>query len=295
MPTRIIRDGFLGSDKVTALNEKPTAESLYIRLLLVADDYGRYYATPTRIARACWPNREDVAGKAIEPLLQRLESVGLVELYSVGGRDYLQISNSQQRTRRESMFPAKNGLNPSAPQTAANGGGLPQTAADGGEPRRIAALDGDVDGDVDEDGDEYKRAERVGAVDVEAPKNDPDEGVIDERDMTVPALIKQYTANADLRNDLKSFVTMRKGMRRPVTVRAMRGLLKKLDELAQTDESRREVVREAEMKAWLSFYPVGGSGPGGATRAAQDTTFSLQRKNGYDSIQSDFDGLDGTG
>jgi hypothetical protein len=103
MPNRIIREGFLDSDAISNAGE--AAEVLFTRLLLVADDYGRFDGRVTVICRRCWPN----GGPNEESIRERLRAlVGheLVVMYEVDGKPYLFIPNFKQRSRAmKSKYP----------------------------------------------------------------------------------------------------------------------------------------------------------------------------------------------
>jgi len=104
MPNRILYASLLTSAKINQLNAHEF--ELYVRLLLVADDYGRYSGSPIRVARSCWPDREDVTGKTITPMLKKLAQTGLILTYKVDGEQYIEITNWRQRTRQmSSKFP----------------------------------------------------------------------------------------------------------------------------------------------------------------------------------------------
>lgn len=105
MPTRVLYSTLLTSSKVNRL--KPDEFELYIRLILVADDHGRYSGSSIRISRSCWPDREDITSKKIDPALQQLHEIGLIYLYHVNGDRYLEITNWNQRKRTiVSKFPS---------------------------------------------------------------------------------------------------------------------------------------------------------------------------------------------
>ena len=107
MPNRMLYTGLLTSKKINQLNCEQF--ELYIRLLLVVDDFGRYLGSTTRISRACWPDRENMTSKKVIPLLLTLQKVGLLEIYTVNNEKYIEISNWTQRTRQiESKYPPKN-------------------------------------------------------------------------------------------------------------------------------------------------------------------------------------------
>ena len=104
MPNRMLYTGLLTSKKINSLS--PDAFELYIRLMLIVDDYGRYSGSPTRIARSCWPDKEEKTGPKITSILQLIITSGLLIEYEVDGERYIQITKWKQRARAaESKFP----------------------------------------------------------------------------------------------------------------------------------------------------------------------------------------------
>lgn len=97
MPNRLLYTGLLTSTKVNQL--KSEEFELYIRLILVADDYGRYSGSSIRVSRACWPEREDMTSKKVEPMILQLHQIGLIRLYEVDGDRFIEITNWDQRKR----------------------------------------------------------------------------------------------------------------------------------------------------------------------------------------------------
>lgn len=74
----------------------------------VADDYGRFYASPITLRGACFPSRPDrVSEHDIATWLGECAAgeEPLVTLYQVGGNEFLQINNFRQQTRTKSKFP----------------------------------------------------------------------------------------------------------------------------------------------------------------------------------------------
>lgn len=112
MPNRILYASLLNSNKVNQL--KSQEFELYIRLILVADDFGRYSGNPVRIARSCWPDSESISGKTITPWLESLIAVGLIDAYKVGNDNLIQLTNWNQRTRQKvSKYPSPDEANQS--------------------------------------------------------------------------------------------------------------------------------------------------------------------------------------
>lgn len=109
MPTRIIRDGILSSERVDLLNWQE--EVFYRRLQSVADDHGRFYANPKLILAACYPLRiGKVSDSDIEKWLTACVTAALVRVYPASdGKRYVEILDFGQRIQSKSKFPAYSG------------------------------------------------------------------------------------------------------------------------------------------------------------------------------------------
>lgn len=104
MPNRVLREGFLDSEKINALDSD--AQVFFVRLMLVVDDFGRFDARPELLKSKCYPVT-DIRPSKVGQMLDILEKNNLVSIYTVSGKKYLQISSFSQRTRiMRSKFPA---------------------------------------------------------------------------------------------------------------------------------------------------------------------------------------------
>ena len=104
MPSRILREGLVDSDAIGQVTIG--AEMLFVRLLLLADDFGRYDGRVSVICRRAFVNRRSVDDAQTAEWLHELADSGLIELYESAGRGFLQILNFRQRTRQKvSKFP----------------------------------------------------------------------------------------------------------------------------------------------------------------------------------------------
>jgi len=104
MPTRIIRDGILTSERVNALS--PLAELFYRRLMSVADDHGRYTGNLTLIRSSCYPLKIDsVKEDSIKKHLAECIDVGLIVPYTVDAKPYIWLVDFGQRINGKSKFP----------------------------------------------------------------------------------------------------------------------------------------------------------------------------------------------
>lgn len=105
MPSRIIREGILTSERVDSLGVNE--ELFYRRLMSVVDDFGRFDARPLMLRVSCYPLRVDRVREAdISRWLAKCQTAGLIALYAVNGKQYLEITDFKQQIRaKESKYP----------------------------------------------------------------------------------------------------------------------------------------------------------------------------------------------
>lgn len=104
MPNRILRADILASERVNRLSI--AAECFYRRLMSIVDDYGRYHGNFTLLRSSCFPLRIDsVKEKDITKWLEECEQVGILFLYTINDRYYLEIDNFGQQLRSKSKYP----------------------------------------------------------------------------------------------------------------------------------------------------------------------------------------------
>ncbi len=104
MPQRFLRPGIRTSDAWNAVSFG--AQSLYVRILTLVDDFGRYDARLAILHGECFALRNDVKPQQTAAFRSELIEAGLIDVYSVLGKEYLQVSKWQERSRSEkSKFP----------------------------------------------------------------------------------------------------------------------------------------------------------------------------------------------
>lgn len=102
--SRLIRRAILDSEKFNSLST--FAQNFYFRLLLVADDYGLYDARKTLLRCTLYPfSLEKVSESDVVSGLAACEKAGLIRLYSVEGKEFLQITNYGQRKQARPKYP----------------------------------------------------------------------------------------------------------------------------------------------------------------------------------------------
>lgn len=151
MPTRLIRDGILTSERINMLS--PNAELFYRRLMSVADDHGRFSGNLTLLRASCYPLKLDsVKEDSIKKHLAECVDAGLIVPYTVAAKPYIVMVDFGQRIQAKSKFPEP----PS---------GFQDSTVDHGEAPEKTALDGGV---------VVVEKEQVGAPPAAPPPADPD-------------------------------------------------------------------------------------------------------------------------
>lgn len=98
MPDRILRADILTSARVNSLSWP--AEVFYRRLMSIADDYGRYEADAQLLRSFLYPKKIDkVSDSDVIKWLGEGSKAGLIRIYQVDNKDYLQIERFNQRLR----------------------------------------------------------------------------------------------------------------------------------------------------------------------------------------------------
>ena len=106
MPSRIIKQSICTSESMASLSW--FEQILFIRLIVSADDFGRYDARPAIIRGALFPLDDGVTVKAIRDALNKLSTQGMVNLYEVGGRPTLELTAWRKHNKpraKESKYP----------------------------------------------------------------------------------------------------------------------------------------------------------------------------------------------
>lgn len=120
MPDRIVRAGILTSDPVNQLSW--AAEVFYRRLFNVVDDFGRYDGRATLLRAHLYPLKIDrVSDADVGKWLTECVNAGLVSVYQVSGRPFLEVLKFGQRVRAEvSKWPNPPTDDSSPPSSADN-------------------------------------------------------------------------------------------------------------------------------------------------------------------------------
>jgi len=117
MPNRILKESICSSETIAQLSRD--AEVLFYRLIVNCDDYGRFDGRPAIVRARCFPLLLDqVAETDVLSWLDELTTAGLIHLYQVDSRRYLQIvtwGKHQQVRATASKYPPPPADEPSPP------------------------------------------------------------------------------------------------------------------------------------------------------------------------------------
>jgi hypothetical protein len=104
MPTRILREGILTSDRVDQLDWP--AEVFYRRLMSKVDDHGLYDARPSMLRATLYPLRVDRVREAdISRWMATCQKAGLIVLYEAGGKSFLKMLYTRWEKRGAAKYP----------------------------------------------------------------------------------------------------------------------------------------------------------------------------------------------
>lgn len=122
MPTRMLRDW---TDSLRFESMPAESERLFIRLIMKADDFGRFHADPRLVRAACYP-LEDCTTAKVRDGINELVKRGLLFAYEVDKRPYIAIVNYGQRLKQSRpKFPQPDGESEEWKPTSGNFRELP--------------------------------------------------------------------------------------------------------------------------------------------------------------------------
>ena len=130
MPNRTINESICYSDDLDKL--QPFAETVFYRLIVNVDDYGRIDARPSFLKSRLFATKQGVTEKSVSEAVAQLELTGIVKSYIVSDRVYLYFPkwHLHQRIR---------GSEPKYPEPPQESGNVVHLEAVCENPRQVAA------------------------------------------------------------------------------------------------------------------------------------------------------------
>lgn len=93
-------------------------------------------------------------------------------------------------------------------------------------------------------------------------------------------IIDDFTSNADLKEAIKDFIDMRKQIKKPMTDRAIKLLLRDLNKLSSDDGTKIEILNQSIQNCWKGIFPLKKEGQHGS-----NTGNNQQNKGKYAGIR----------
>ena len=106
MPNRIIKESICTSDEVDQLTA--FEETVFVRLLVNCDDFGRFDARPKIVSSRLFPLKS-ITPEEMTEALDSLVDANLITIYEVDGKPYLHVNTweeHQQTRATKSKYPA---------------------------------------------------------------------------------------------------------------------------------------------------------------------------------------------
>ena len=82
-----------------------------------------------------------------------------------------------------------------------------------------------------------------------------------EKETNLNEIIKTYTDNKDLKETIQDFIKMRKAIKKPVTDRALKTILNKLDKFTDTDKGKILILEKSIENSWQTVYEIKEKAP----------------------------------
>lgn len=254
----MLKESILSSEKFNSLTW--FEQSTYIRLILLADDYGRLDGRDVILKSYCYPLDDKVTRSAISKAISHMVNVGLLQKYEVNNKPYLYFPNfgKYQRLRsKTSKYPAP-----------LNGAQNDSCQSHDRHMSDTCPLEEELEVEEEEKENLKEKAATV------VPENSKKTGnafsnananaYAKANDTeTIQAMLEKY--DLPLKTELMHFIESRRNMRKPLNAYAFELALDKLNSLSTDTEEQIAIVKQAIANGWQGFYPlskVNGNGNG---------------------------------
>ena len=254
----MLKESILSSEKFNSLTW--FEQSTYIRLILLADDYGRLDGRDVILKSYCYPLDDKVTRSAISKAISHMVNVGLLQKYEVNNKPYLCFPNfgKYQRLRsKTSKYPAP-----------LNGAQNDSCQSHDRHMSDTCPLEEEVEVELEVEEKENLKEKAATVV----PENSKKTGnafsnanaYAKANDTeTIQAMLEKY--DLPLKTELMHFIESRRNMRKPLNAYAFELALDKLNSLSTDTEEQIAIVKQAIANGWQGFYPlskVNGNGNG---------------------------------
>ena len=233
MPNRILKDSICTSDTINQMT--PFQETFFYRLIVSCDDFGRMDARPAILKAKLFPLRDRMTLKDIGDALQALADIGCVDLYEVGGKPYLCLPSwkvHQTIRNKKSKYPAPEDGNPASADNC----------------------------------------EQLKSIASKCPRNPiQSESESESESKSPPTPPGGWGVDSGpLLDALKDFEAMRVKIKKPMTQRARKLLLRNLRRLSSDEVEQIAILEQSILHGWQDVYALkGGARDGSGEKPAE--------------------------
>lgn len=217
MPNRIIKDSIRSSDSINVLTW--FEEVLFYRLIVSCDDYGRFDGRPAIIKGTCFPLKDNVTAESIKKALNKLATTGLVVPYNVCGKSYLALPSWE----RHQSIRAKKSRYPSQDES--------EMQADENICMQMQA-------------------------DVPVIQSESEYNTKSESEYKSEARKHALTGDSRLDDALDAYIEHRKKLKRPMTDRAIKLAINKLNDISDSIDEKIAVIDQSIENGWIGLFPL---------------------------------------
>ena len=248
----MLKESILSSEKFNSLTW--FEQSTYIRLILLADDYGRLDGRDVILKSYCYPLDDKVTRSAISKAISHMVNVGLLQKYEVNNKPYLCFPNfgKYQRLRsKTSKYPAP-----------LNGAQNDSCQSHDRHMSDTCPLEEEVEEELEVEEKENLKEKAATVVPENSKKTGNSFSNANANDTeTIQAMLEKY--DLPLKTELMHFIESRHNMRKPLNAYAFELALDKLNSLSTDTEEQIAIVKQAIANGWQGFYPLSkGNGNG---------------------------------
>ena len=249
----MLKESILSSEKFNSLTW--FEQSTYIRLILLADDYGRLDGRDVILKSYCYPLDDKVTRSAISKAISHMVNVGLLQKYEVNNKPYLCFPNfgKYQRLRsKTSKYPAP-----------LNGAQNDSCQSHDRHMSDTCPLEEEVEVELEVEEKENLKEKAATVVPENSKKtgnafsnaNANANAYAKANDTeTIQAMLEKY--DLPLKTELMHFIESRRNMRKPLNAYAFELALDKLNSLSTDTEEQIAIVKQAIANGWQGFYPL---------------------------------------
>ena len=247
----MLKESILSSEKFNSLTW--FEQSTYIRLILLADDYGRLDGRDVILKSYCYPLDDKVTRSAISKAISHMVNVGLLQKYEVNNKPYLCFPNfgKHQRIRsKTSKYPAP-----------LNGAQNDSCQSRDRHMSDTCLLEEEVEEELEVEEKENLKEKAATVVPENSKKtgnafsNANANAYAKANDTeTIQAMLEKY--DLPLKTELMHFIESRRNMRKPLNAYAFELALDKLNSLSTDTEEQIAIVKQAIANGWQGFYPL---------------------------------------